>query len=91
MAYVVNALLAAFIFIAVYRFRETLKYYIGYLFMAGSFLKFLVFFLFFYPTYTADGKIDKLEFAAFFIPYLISLVIETYFMAKMGNALNENE
>lgn len=83
LSYVVNSILAAIIFIALYVFRSKLKNQIGFLFMGGSFLKFIFFFLLFYPAYKADGEMSRLEFAAFFIPYGISLVIETVFTAKM--------
>jgi hypothetical protein len=45
--------------------------------MGGSFVKFLFFFIFLYPYYKLDGGLDSLEFAAFFVPYLISLIFET--------------
>lgn len=83
LAYGVNGLLAAAIFGLLYFYRGQLKNYIGFLFMGGSFLKFIFFFLLFYPVYKADGEIDKMEFAAFFVPYIISLVFETVFTAKM--------
>jgi F0F1-type ATP synthase assembly protein I len=82
-SYLVNALLAATIYIAIYFFRNRLKNNIGFLFMAGSFIKFILFFILFYPTYSADGTLDKVEFSAFFVPYAISLIVETVFMAKM--------
>lgn len=83
LSYVVNSILAATIFVALYIFRGKLKNQIGFLFMGGSFLKFIFFFLLFYPAYKADGEMSRLEFAAFFIPYGISLIIETVFTAKM--------
>ena len=83
LSYVVNCILAATIFVALYIFRVKLKNQIGFLFMGGSFLKFIFFFLLFYPAYKADGEMSRLEFAAFFIPYGISLIIETVFTAKM--------
>jgi len=83
LSYVVNALLAGAIYMLLYYYRYKLKDYIGFLFMGGSFLKFILFFLFFYPSYRADGDISSLEFAAFFVPYLICLVLETIFTAKM--------
>ncbi|MBT8307381.1 MAG: hypothetical protein KJN85_10635 [Maribacter sp.] len=83
LSYVVNCLLAATIFVALYIFRKSLKNQIGFLFMGGSFLKFIFFFILFYPTYKADGDMSRLEFAAFFIPYGISLIVETVFTAKM--------
>lgn len=54
--------------------------------MAGSFLKFAVFFIWFYPVFKADGKIDSLEFATFFIPYVFCLLFET---KKLSSVLNE--
>jgi drug/metabolite transporter (DMT)-like permease len=82
-SYVVNALLAAIIFLLLYRFREKLKNQIGFLFMGGSFLKFIFFFLLFYPTYKSDGDMSSLEFASFFVPYLACLFLETFFTSKM--------
>jgi len=88
LSYLVNGLLAALIFIILYRFREKLKNQIGFLFMGGSFLKFIIFFILFYPVYNADGEMGRMEFAAFFVPYGISLVVETVFTAKMLKNLN---
>ncbi|MEA1786630.1 DUF6168 family protein [Arenibacter sp. GZD96] len=82
-SYIVNFLLASSIFGGLYALRNTFKNQIGFLFMGGSFIKFIVFFIFFYPAYRSDGVVDKLEFAAFFIPYAIGLAIETFFTAKM--------
>lgn len=82
-SYAANFILAASIYSALFLLRKKLKDQIGFLFMAGSLLKFVVFFLVFYPVYREDGQMDKLEFAAFFIPYALGLVIETVFTAKM--------
>jgi|TARA_R110002072_G_scaffold239187_6_gene396984 hypothetical protein len=49
----------------------------GYIFMAASLLKFLIFFIAFYPSYQSDGEMSKLEFFAFFIPYSVGLILET--------------
>nr|WP_298792915.1 DUF6168 family protein [uncultured Allomuricauda sp.] len=82
-SYVVNGLLAAIIFILLYKFRQKLKNQIGFLFMGGSLLKFLFFFLLFYPTYKSDGDMSGLEFGAFFIPYAVALFLETFFTSRM--------
>lgn len=82
-SYIVNCIMATVIFVGLYRFREKLKNQIGFLFMGGSLLKFLIFFLLFYPTYKSDGDMSGLEFAAFFIPYLAALFLETFFTSKM--------
>ncbi|PWL39812.1 hypothetical protein DKG77_02990 [Flagellimonas aquimarina] len=89
-SYVVNALLAAIIFLLLYRFREKLKNQIGFLFMGGSFLKFIFFFLLFYPTYKSDGDMSSLEFASFFVPYLACLFLETFFTSKMLKNLEDS-
>jgi len=86
LSYIVNFILAAAIFIGLFLLRNRFKNQIGFLYMGGSLLKFLVFFLVFYPSYREDGQVTKLEFAAFFIPYLICLVFETAYTAKMLNA-----
>lgn len=82
-SYGINLLLAVIIFYPIYIYRQRLKHQIGFLYMAGSLLKFLVFFIVFYPVYKADGQMDTLEFAAFFVPYAICLVLETVFTSKM--------
>lgn len=83
MSYVINFLLASIIYIGIYSFRNKIKTQIGFIFMGGSFLKFIVFFILFYPSYKTDGDIATSEFAAFFVPYAICLVVETVFTAKM--------
>ncbi len=83
LSYVINFLLASIIYIGLYSFRNKIKTQIGFLFLAGSFLKFIVFFILFYPSYKADGSMASSEFAAFFVPYAICLVVETIFTAKM--------
>jgi len=83
LAYIVNLLLAIGIVVFLYSIREKQKNNLGFIFMAGSFLKFLLFFLLFYPSFKADGDMSRLEFASFFVPYLICLVFETVSLSKM--------
>ncbi len=82
-AYTVNALLAALIFIGLYKLNKTFKEQLGFIFMGGSMLKFLVFFLVFYPSFKDDGALDNFEFASFFIPYIVCLMVETLALIKM--------
>lgn len=86
-AYWINALLAIIIFGTIVYFKHKLKNALGFLFMAGSLLKFGLFFLVFYPTYKSDGHLSALEFSAFFVPYLVCLLAETYSTTKMLNQL----
>lgn len=88
LSYVLNFLMASIIYIGLFSFKNRIKTQIGFIFLAGSFLKFIVFFLVLYPSYKADGDISTSEFAAFFVPYTICLVVETVFMAKMLQKMN---
>ena len=54
-------------------------------FLTGSLLKALGFFVLMYPEMKADGNISRPEFFTFFIPYLIALFWETYFLMQASN------
>ena len=86
-SYVVNGLLAIAIFGFLWKFRERFKNQIGFLFLAGSLLKFVLFFIVFYPSFKADGNMSALEFASFFIPYAICLISETSSLVKWLNKM----
>ena len=87
LSYILNATLAIAIFGLLFKYREKVKDNIGFLFLAGSFIKFIAFFIIIYPSYKADGDTSKLEFAAFFTPYLICLFIETSSLVKWLNKI----
>lgn len=82
-AYLLNSLLAITIIVIIYWLRK--KYYsqIGFLFLGGSMLKFLCFFLWFSPVFNADGELSRAEFIGFFIPYLLSLIFETLAVSRL--------
>jgi hypothetical protein len=88
LAYLVNALLAIVIVVVLYAFRIKLKNQLGFLFMAGSLIKFAVFFIIFHPNYRSDGDISNMEFLTFFTPYVLSLILETYTLSKLLNKLD---
>lgn len=77
-AYLVNCLLALVIYLSLFLLKTKMPEQLGFLYMGGSFVKFLFFFIFFYPFYKLDGGLDSYEFAAFFVPYVISLILETF-------------
>ena len=85
-AYLLNVFLAIVIFSFLFLFRVKWKDQIGFLFLGGSMLKFVFFFIFFYPVYKGDGQMETMEFISFFIPYLVCLLLETLFTAKMLNS-----
>jgi len=77
LAYAVNYILALAIYGALYLLQEKMTSQLGFLYMGGSLLKFLFFFILFYPSYKLDGEMSNAEFGAVFIPYSISLILET--------------
>lgn len=87
LSYVVNLVLIIVIFGVLYLLKRKYKSQLGFLFLAGSFLKFAVFFIAFYPFYKLDNTITKLEFAAFFVPYAFGLIFESVSLSKWLNKL----
>ena len=86
-AYIVNALMAIGIFWSLTALKTKYNNQIGFLFLASSFIKFFVFFVVFYGPYKADGEIVFLEFLSFFVPYVICLVLETFYLSKQLNQM----
>ena len=84
-AYLANYILAIVIFFTLLFLQKKYEHLLGFIFMAGSLLKFAVFFILFYPTYREDADITRLEATSFLIPYLLSLAIETYFLIQLLN------
>ncbi len=82
-AYVINFLVAIAIYASLYLLKNKYKEQLGFLYMGGSFIKFILFFIFFYPSYKLDGQMSSLEFGAFFIPYVISRIFETLGVIKI--------
>jgi hypothetical protein len=82
-AYLTNFILALIITITLYLLREKQASNLGFLFMGSSFIKFAVFFIFFYPSFNTDRDVSHIEFGIFFIPYAISLILETTFLVKI--------
>ncbi len=88
LSYVVNLLLVVIIFGLLYLSKRKFKDQLGFLFIAGSALKFGVFFVVFYPFFKLDNHISKFEFAAFFVPYGLGLILETISLVKWLNKLD---
>ena len=91
LAYSVNIILAIIIYTLFCKFKKMFKNQIGFVFIFGSFLKFIFFFLLFNSSYKADGDISKLEFLAFFTPYSLCLIIEIFCMSKELNGDNNSD
>ena len=84
-SYIVNYLLAFIIFIALYFLRKKYLDLLGFIFMGGSFLKFGVFFIFFFPVFKQNGEINTLESVSFLLPYITCLILETIYVSRLLN------
>jgi hypothetical protein len=52
----------------------------GFVFMAGSLLKFALFFLLFYGEFSTIQDIRKVQFVSFYVPYSIGLIVEVWYL-----------
>jgi len=84
-SYAINYILALGIYVSLYKFRVKYLDILGFIFMAGSFLKFAIFFIFFNPIYKVDGVVTVLEATSFLIPYIVCLFFETFYLIKLLN------
>lgn len=87
-SYAINVLLACSVIAIIFVLKKKLKDQLGFVFMLASMLKFVFFFILFYPLYNADGDLSKLEFLTFFIPYAICLTTESVILSKFLNSLD---
>lgn len=88
LSYMINLVLIIFIFGMLYVSKDKFKAQLGFLFLAGSLVKFAIFFIIFHPLYKQDGVVSRLEFASFFIPYVLGLVLETLSLSKWLNQID---
>jgi hypothetical protein len=88
--YTFNLILGLSVTYVLFRLKEKYAHSLGFIFMAGSMFKFLVFFLVLQPIYKEDGEVSSLEFGFFFIPYGISLLLETLFISQVLNEADFN-
>ena len=84
-AYAMNFILAALLFLLIYRLRVNHPDKLGFVFMLGSGIKFTLFFVFFNPAIQFDGVTTKAEFLSFFVPYALSTLVETTSLIRLLN------
>lgn len=85
LSYLLNYTLAGSILLFIQSKFNKKSSHTGFIFLGGSGLKFLVFFIVFYPFYREDGTMSTSEFAAFFVPYATCLILEVAFLSKQLN------
>lgn len=60
---------------------------LGFIYIAGSILKFIIAYVILRPIFNSDNQISRPEFLSLFIPYLLALAFNTW---AMQNLLKEN-
>jgi hypothetical protein len=86
-SYVGNFVLTVVIFAYIYKNRIKKTERLGFFFLGGSMIKFMLFFIFLNPFFMEDGLVSRLEFLSFFIPYSVALTVETQQLIKELNKL----
>lgn len=76
---------------AIYKFQKKYFSQVGFLFLAGSLLKFAFYFTLLKPYYTHYELPKTKAFLVFFIPYIISLITEAIYVSKLLNKGDQTE
>ena len=84
--YAINASIAILVYWIVFLLRNNDKGYLGYYFLLGTFIKFFIFFIFVLPIFKEDNIVSRTEFFTFFIPYFLSLMVETKSLISLLNS-----
>ena len=84
--YAINALIAILVYWIFFLLRNNNKGYLGYYFLLGTFIKFFIFFIFVLPIFKDDNIVSRTEFFTFFIPYFLSLMVETKSLISLLNS-----
>ena len=85
LSYLINTVLAGAIYTVIFRLKEKHSEKLGFIFLAGSGIKFAAFFVFLQPIFISDGEMSNIEFAIFFIPYGLTTALETTFLVRALN------
>ena len=84
--YAINASIAILVYWIVFLLRNNNKGYLGYYFLLGTFIKFFIFFIYVLPIFKDDNIVSRTEFFTFFIPYFLSLMVETKSLISLLNS-----
>jgi hypothetical protein len=85
--YFSNFLLAALAILTIYKFRISHTASLGYIFLATSLLKIIVFPLLIQPILVEQCPNSTHAFLLFFIPYFVALTVEISVLIKLLNRL----
>jgi len=87
--YALNLSVACFVYWLFFLLRDKQKEYLGFYFLVGTLIKFIVFFKIVLPIFKENDIVSKTEFLSFFIPYLLSLFVETKSLISLLNTPNK--
>lgn len=90
LSYVANYLLAGLLLLLIQSNINKQSSNTAFIFMIGSVVKFVLFFVFILPTYKEDDIVETSEFIAFFVPYATCLLLEVIFLSKQLNNQNDS-
>jgi hypothetical protein len=79
----VNYAMALVIYYVMVQLANNQNKNLGFFFLLGSTLKFVVYFLIFNPLFMQDGHLSHVEFFTFFLPYIACLILETSALVKL--------
>jgi len=83
--YVMNYIMGVAIVSALIFLSKNKGEVLGFVFMAGSLVKFAVFFMVFYPELHENDASKKATFILFFIPYILSVITEVWYLIRFLN------
>ena len=87
--YLFNGLVAVLVVGSAFLFRKKHKDYIAFYFFGGTIIKSLLFSVLIFPLYKQDNNISRIEFLSFFVPYLLTLLVETISLVRLLNKAND--
>lgn len=87
--YLFNALIAVLVIWLSVLFRKKHKDYIAFYFFGGTIVKLLLFFVLIFPLYKEENNVSRLGFLSFFVPYLLTLIVETISLVRLLNKVND--
>lgn len=82
-SYLVNYIMALLVYTILIISSKRFIAQLGFLYMAGSLLKFVLFFLFLNPIYKVLDIDTKVVFLFFFVPYVIAIILETKLLSNI--------
>ncbi len=88
MGYIINVAMAVAIYYMMVTLARKQNKNLGFVFLFGSTLKFVIYFLIFNPLFEQDGGLSKIEFFTFFVPYIACLIFETLALVKLLNEID---